>query len=99
MTGELSEFNIEAIETLQFALSSFSQQTSALSSKQRGSEILLLLDEYRSHIEAKWGPGSFIEWPPCQDFVTLNIIFLLIAELSSIFSTYKLIINMGQKTI
>ena len=69
MTGELSEFNIEAIETLQFALSSFSQQTSALSSKQRGSEILLLLDEYRSHIEAKWGPGSFIEWPPWQNIV------------------------------
>ena len=67
MTGELD--CCEAIETLQFVLSPYSLQSKSLSSKQRGLEVLHLLDKYQRLIDAERGPGAFLECSPWRDLV------------------------------
>ena len=74
MTGEISpEITgydiIEFKEILQFVLSPHSHQSRTLTSDQLGSEVLLLLESFKSRIEAKDGPGSFIHHSPWRDMV------------------------------
>ena len=67
MTGELD--CCDAIETLQFVLSPYSLQSKSLSSKQRGLEVLHLLDKYQRLIDAERGPGAFLKCSPWRDLV------------------------------
>ena len=74
MTGEISpEITgydiIEFKEILQFVLSPHSHQSRTLTSDQLWSEVLLLLESFKSRIEAKDGPGSFIHHSPWRDMV------------------------------
>jgi len=38
-------------------------------SVQLGSEVLLLLESFKSRVDAKDGPGSFIHYSPWRDMV------------------------------
>ena len=67
MTGELD--CCDAIETLQFVLSPYCLQSKSLSSKQRGLEVLHLLDKYQRLIDAERGPGAILECSPWCDLV------------------------------
>ena len=60
---------IEFKELLQFVLSPHSQQSRNLTSAQLGSEVLLLLESFKSRIDARNGPGSFIHYSPWRDMV------------------------------
>ena len=52
-----------------FVLSPHSHQSRTLTSDQLGSEVLLLLESFKSRIDAKDGPGSFIHYSPWRDMV------------------------------
>ena len=59
----MEEYN----ELVQFVLSPHSHQSRTLTSVQLGSEVLLL--SFKSQIDAKDGPGSFIHYSPWRDMV------------------------------
>ena len=70
MTGDVGEStDLYEIETLQFVLSPHSNLCRFLTSEQRGNEVLLAMDSYRRNIDAKFGPGAFLQRSPWQDFV------------------------------
>ena len=52
---------------LQFLLSPPSRQSRSLTSAQHGSEILLLLEVFRTRIDEEYGLGSFVKWSPWKE--------------------------------
>ena len=72
MTGEISQEITgndikDHLEILLFLLSPHSHQSRSLTSAQHGSEILLLLEVFRTRIDEEYGLGSFVKWSPWKE--------------------------------